>query len=136
MLKIYGRTTSINVMKVLWTCGELGLEYEREDKGNSYGRSRTTDTERPPIDDPKYLALNPNGRIPTIDDDGFVLWESNSIVRYLASRYGKGNLWPSDPCKRADSERWMDWQLSVFILAVNPVFLHLVRTPPHERDHN
>lgn len=134
MLKIYGRTTSINVMKVIWTCAELGLEYERKDVGREFGRNRENEAELPPIDDPEYLAMNPNGRIPTIDDDGFVLWESNSIVRYLAGRYGTGGLWPTEPCARADSERWMDWQLTVLILAVNPVFLHLVRTPPEKRD--
>src|SRR3546814_10378455 len=101
MLKIWGRTTSSNVMKALWTCAELGLPFERVDVGGPFGGNRT----------PEYLAMNPNGLVPTMDEDGFVLWESNSIVRYLASGHGLGGLCPADPRQRADAERWMDWQL-------------------------
>src|SRR5215470_9923006 len=103
MLKLYGRKTSLNVMKVMWTCAELGLEYEHDEEiGGEFGRNR----------DPAYLAMNPNGLVPTIDDDGFVLWESNSIVRYLTSKH-RSPLYPTDPQQRADVERWMDWRLSV-----------------------
>ena len=98
MLRIWGRRNSINVQKVLWCCGELGLDYERIDAGGVFGLTR----------DPEYLALNPNGLVPTISDDGFVLWESNAIVRYLAARHGSGTLWPEDLRERADAERWMD----------------------------
>jgi glutathione S-transferase len=100
MLKILGRKTSGNTQKVLWCCDELGVAYEREDVGRGFGKN----------DEPAYLALNPNGRVPTIVDDGFVLWESNAIVRYLCAKYGMGTLCPSDLQRRADGERWMDWQ--------------------------
>jgi len=100
MLKILGRKTSGNTQKVLWCCDELGIAYEREDYGRGFGNNH----------EPAYLALNPNGRVPTIVDDGFVLWESNSIVRYLCARHGMGTLCPPDLQRRADMERWMDWQ--------------------------
>ena len=106
MLKIYGRKTSSNVQKVLWCCDEIGLAFEREDIGGEFGGNKT----------PEYLALNPNGLVPTIDDGGFILWESNSCVRYLAAKYGKGKLWPVDLQVAASASRWMDWQLST----VNP----------------
>ena len=124
MLKIYGRNTSVNVMKVLWACVELDLPFTREDVGGSFGKNN----------EPWYLALNPNARVPTIDDDGFILWESNSIVRYLAAKHGRGKLWPEDPKTRADGERWMDWQLSVLDPAMRPVFWQLIRTPADKRD--
>ena len=121
MLKILGRRTSSNVMKVLWTCDEIGLPFERVDIGGPFGGN----------DKPDYLALNPNGLVPTIDDDGFILWESNAIVRYLAAKHGK--LAPSDLKQRADADRWMDWQLSVLGPAFGPIFLQLVRTPEAQR---
>ena len=126
MLKIYGRITSINVMKVLWTCAELNIPYEREDVGGQFGKNN----------EPWYLAMNPNARVPTIDDDGFTLWESNSISRYLACKYGFGKLWPVGTQARADGERWMDWQLSVLGPAMTPLFWGLIRTPPEKRDAN
>lgn len=100
MLKILGRKTSGNTQKVLWCCDELGIPFEREDVGREFGRNH----------EPAYLALNPNGRIPTIIDDGFVLWESNTIVRYLCAKHGMGTWYPQDLQRRADMERWMDWQ--------------------------
>ena len=124
MLKIIGRKTSSNVMKVLWACTELGLDFEREDLGGPFGGN----------DSPEYQALNPNGLVPTIIEDDFVLWESNSIVRYLAHEHGRGTLWPTDARTRARAERWMDWQLSVLSPALGPVFRGLVRTPEAERD--
>jgi glutathione S-transferase len=124
MLKIIGRKTSSNVQKVLWVCGELGLPFEREDLGGPFGGN----------DRPEYRALNPNGRVPTIIDDGFVLWESNSITRYLAARHAYGALYPEDLRVRADGERWMDWQLTIVSPAMVPVFWGLVRTPPEKRD--
>jgi glutathione S-transferase len=122
MLKVWGRANSINVQKVLWCCDELGLDFERADAGGPFGF---------PED---YLAMNPNGLVPTISDDGFGLWESNAIVRYLCSRYGPGTLYPEDLRRRADADRWMDWQLGTLWAAMRPVFLGLVRTPPEERD--
>ena len=101
MLKVWGRKNFINVQKVLWCCEELGLPYERIDAGGPFGLTR----------DPEYLARNPNALVPTISDDEFVLWESNAIVRYLATRHGSGAMWPEDLRERADAERWMDWQL-------------------------
>ena len=124
MLKIIGRKTSSNVMKVLWACAELGLDFEREDLGGPFGGN----------DSPEYQALNPNGVVPTVVEDDFVLWESNSIVRYLAHEHGHGTLWPTDARTRARAERWMDWQLSVLSPALGPVFRGLVRTPEAERD--
>ncbi|MFQ5995026.1 MAG: glutathione S-transferase family protein [Acidiferrobacterales bacterium] len=124
MLKILGRNTSSNVQKVLWCCHELSLGFEREDIGGPFGKNR----------EPEYLALNPNGTIPTVIDGDLVLWESNSIVRYLAAKHGDGTLYPSDLGARAKSDRWMDWQLSVVVPVINPVFFGLIRTPPEKRD--
>jgi glutathione S-transferase len=78
--------------------------------------------------------MNPNGRVPTIEDDGFVLWESNSIVRYLSAKHGAGTLWPDDLRQRADADRWMDWATSTVAPAITPVFWGLIRTPPEKRD--
>jgi glutathione S-transferase len=125
MLKIIGRNTSSNVQKVLWVCGELGLEFDREDLGGPFGGNRS----------PEYLAMNPNGLVPTIVEDEFVLWESNTITRYLAAKYGKGTgFYPEDLRARAAGERWMDWQLSVMNPAMRPVFWGMVRTKPEDRD--
>lgn len=125
MLTIWGRTTSSNVQKVMWAIGELGLEHQRIDLGGPFGGNK----------DPDYLALNPNGLIPTLrEDDGFVLWESNTIVRYLAATYGPAPLEPADARGRARAGQWMDWQLSVAGPAIFPVFWGLVRTPPEKRD--
>ncbi len=124
MLKILGRKTSSNVQKVLWACRELELDFEREDIGGAFGGNR----------EPHYLSLNPNGRVPTLIDDGFVLWESNVIVRYLASRHGVGTLAPCDLRRRMLAEQWMDWQQTVVNPAITPVFWGLVRTPPEKRD--
>jgi glutathione S-transferase len=124
VLKILGRKNSSNVQKVLWCCDELGLAYEREDIGGPFGKNR----------DPAYLALNPNGLVPTVIDDDFVLWESNSVIRYLAAKHGADTLYPTDLRTRAKAERWMDWQLSAVVPAINPVFFGLIRTPPEKRD--
>ncbi len=124
MLKIWGRTNSGNVQKVLWALGELGVSFERFDIGMEFGGN----------DQPEYLAMNPNGVIPTIDDDGFILWESNACVRYLASKYGHGTLYPADLQARAEADRWMDWQQTTLLWAFIEIFWGLVRTPPEERD--
>ncbi|MHA1108194.1 MAG: glutathione S-transferase family protein [Alphaproteobacteria bacterium] len=125
MLKIIGRKNSSNVQKALWCCAELGIDYEREDAGREFGRNDTAE----------FLAMNPNGTVPVIDDDGCILWESNTIVRYLAARHGMGTLCPEDLRVRAGAERWMDWQLSVLGPAFSPIFHGLVRDPPEKRDH-
>ncbi len=124
MLTVWGRANSINVMKVLWTCEELGLEYQRVDAGLQHGV----------VDTPEYRARNPNGRVPTIDDDGFVLWESNTIVRYLAAKHAAGSLMPAGLRERADAERWMDWGSMHLGLAMTPLFWQLVRTPADRRN--
>src|SRR5207237_9269535 len=99
MLKILGRKTSSNVQKVLWCCSEAGIPFERVDIGGPFGGNNT----------PEYLARNPNGLVPTIDDDDFVLWESNAIVRYLAARHATGSLFPADLEQRAAADRGMAW---------------------------
>jgi glutathione S-transferase len=125
MLKIWGRKNSINVQKVMWTVGELGLPHERIDIGGEFGKNK----------EPPYLALNPNGLVPTLEeDDGFILWESHSIVRYLANKHGAGTLEPADPKTRARASQWMDWQLTVAGPAIFHAFWGLIRTPPEKRD--
>jgi glutathione S-transferase len=124
MLKIWGRANSINVQKVLWCCAELGLPFERIDAGMKFGVNNT----------PEYKAMNPNGLIPTIDDDGFVLWESQAIVRYLARKHGFGSLCPADPKTCADADRWMDWYATTPWPNLQPIFWNLVRTPPEQRN--
>jgi glutathione S-transferase len=124
VLRIWGRNNSINVQKVLWCCGELGIPYERIDVGGAFSGNR----------EPEYLRLNPNGLVPTISDGGFVLWESNAIVRYLATKHGTGTLCPEDLAERADADRWMDWQMGTLWANLRPAFIGLVRTPPQERD--
>jgi glutathione S-transferase len=124
MIKIWGRKNSVNVQKVLWCCDELELSYERVDAGGTFGGTH----------DSEYLAMNPTGLIPTIRDDGFTLWESNTIVRYLAAKYGANNLWSEDPAARALAEKWMDYQLGSLWPAFKAAFLGLVRTPPEKRD--
>ncbi|HYN13552.1 MAG TPA: glutathione S-transferase family protein [Burkholderiales bacterium] len=123
MLKIWGRTNSVNVKKALWAIEELGLKYERIDAGMQHGVTKT----------PEYLKMNPNSLVPTIDDDGFVLWESHAIVRYLAAKHGAGTLWPNDLRVRADADRWMDWAFT-FQSAMRAVFWGLIRTPAEKRD--
>jgi glutathione S-transferase len=124
MLKLWGRVNSINVQKVRWAIGELGLPCERHDAGLEHGV----------VNEPWYREMNPNGRVPTIQDDGLTLWESNAIVRYLSCRYGSGSLWPADLKTRADADRWMDWTSSTLHPLVTPVFWGLIRTPPGQRN--
>jgi glutathione S-transferase len=124
-MKIWGRTTSSNVQKVMWGIGEMGLAYERIDVGGTFGKNK----------EPPYLAMNPNGLVPTLEeDDGFILWESNSIVRYLAAKHPAAVIEPKDLKVRALASKWMDWQLSVLGPAITPVFWGLVRTPADKRD--
>lgn len=123
-MKIWGRANSINVMKVLWAADECGVKYDREDVGGAFGGN----------DKPWYLKMNPNGVVPTIEDGGRIIWESNSCVRYLAARYAAGSLWPNDPGARSEADRWMDWQLTMLQPAISPVFWGLIRTPPERRD--
>jgi glutathione S-transferase len=126
MFKIWGRNTSSNVQKAMWAVGELKLEHTRIDVGGAFGKTK----------EPAYLAMNPNSLVPTLEeDDGFTLWESNSIVRYLAGKHDKaGVLEPKDAHARALASQWMDWQLSVLGPAITPAFWGLIRTPEDKRD--
>jgi glutathione S-transferase len=124
MLRIWGRVNSVNVKKALWAAEELGLKYERIDAGMQFGVNNTAD----------YKRMNPTGLVPTIEDDGFTLWESHAIVRYLAAKHGAGTLCPTDARQRADADRWMDWTHSFSREFQRPVFWPLVRTPPEQRD--
>lgn len=124
MLKIYGQPKSINVRKVLWTCAEIGLPFERIDWG---GDTR-------PVTDPEFQKLTPVGMIPVLEDAGQLFWESNSIVRYLAAREGRDDLLPGTPAERAHVEKWMDWQVSDFNNTWRYVFLGTVRKNPSFQD--
>ncbi len=152
MLKIWGRINSINVKKVVWAAQELGLDFQRTEAGGLFGVVRT----------PEYIRLNPNSLVPVIEDDGYVLWESNTIVRYLSAKYGaptlaapraalppegvrlawggparrhaNGQMYPTDLHERFDAERWMDWQQTTFNRASRDGFWQLIRTPPEQRN--
>ncbi|WP_242122589.1 glutathione S-transferase family protein [Sphingobium sp. Sx8-8] len=121
MLTIWGRLNSHNVKKVAWFAGEIGLPYVRHDVGGPFGMSDA------------YVAMNPNRLVPTIEDGDLLLWESNAILRYLASRYAPGTMWPTDPALRAKGDKWMDWQFS-FADAQRDAFVNLVRRKAEDRD--
>jgi glutathione S-transferase len=126
MIKVWGRNTSSNVQKVMWAIGEMKVPHQRIDLGGAFGKNN----EAP------YLAMNPNGLVPTLEEeDGFTLWESNTIVRYLAAKHADRTLEPADLKTRALASKWMDWQLSVMGPAITPVFWGLIRTAPEKRDH-
>ena len=124
MLTIWGRNNSINVQKAMWAVGELGLDHRRIDVGGAFGG----------LDSQDFLAKNPNQRIPALEDDGLVVWESNAIVRYLAAKYGVAKLWPEDPAVRAVADQWMDWQQTTLLADMFVVFWGLIRTPEADRD--
>jgi glutathione S-transferase len=124
MLTIHGRANSINVQKALWAAEECGLAFERTDVGGAFGGN----------DQPWYRAMNPNGVVPTLIDDGYVLWESNAIVRYLAAQYGAGGLWPVEARARGEADRWMDWQQTTVGAGMTTLFWGLIRTPEEKRD--
>ena len=124
MLRLWGRTSSINVRKVIWTAQELDLTVQRTDAGGQFGLVREAE----------YLGHNPNGLVPLIEDDGYRLWESNVIVRYLCARYAHGGLYPDEIAQRFIAEQWMDWQQTTFNPAGRDAFVQLIRTPAAERD--
>ena len=126
MLKVWGRASSSNVQAVLWCIAELGLEHERVDAGFTYGV----------VDTPEYLAMNPNGKVPTIrDGDGPPLWESGAILRYLANRHGDDPFWPRDPHARAQVDQWAEWaKVNVAQAFTGPIFRRVVRVPAARRD--
>ena len=125
MLKVWGRKTSVNVQKVMWAVAELGLAHERIDAGGPFGK---TDT-------PDYGAMNPNRLVPVVDDKGFILWESNAIVRYLANTYGLGTFAPTGPEDRARADQWMDWANSTPYPDIIPgLFVQFVRVTAADRN--
>jgi glutathione S-transferase len=124
MLKILGKSSSINVRKVLWTCAEIGIPYQLEQWGSG---EQATDT-------PYFLALNPNGMVPVIQDEGETLWESNSICRYLANKHQRSDLLPVDAMARAQVEKWMDWQATELNNSWRYAFMALVRRSPAHTD--
>ncbi|WP_417693472.1 glutathione S-transferase family protein [Roseibium sp.] len=124
-MKIWGRINSSNVRKVLWCAEELGLAYQQIDAGGAFGL----------VDTPEFRALNPNGRIPCLQDGDFVLWESNTIVRYLVRKYGSGDILPDSLEQWASADRWMDWTTFSFGDPFKDLFWNMVRTAPEDRDH-
>jgi glutathione S-transferase len=124
MIRILGRPNSYNVQKVLWLLDELGTKFELELYGLDHGGNHT----------PEYRKLNPNELVPTLIEDDFVLWESNTILRYLAGKYGNGRFVPADPRDRARGDRWLDWALTTLTPAITPAFWGLIRSTPAERD--
>ncbi len=124
MPDVWGRRSAFNVQKVLWLIDELALPHRHIDAGGSFGG----------LDDPAFRAMNPHGRVPVIDDGGVVVWESHSILRYLAARYGAGGLWAEDPAERAAAERWMDWTLATLQRDFMDLFWGFYRTPAEQRD--
>jgi glutathione S-transferase len=126
MLKVWGRKTSVNVQKVMWTVAELGLAHERIDAGAAFGR----------LDTPEYGVMNPNRLVPTIDDDGFIMWESNAIVRYLSEKYGRGKLAPEGHHGFARADQWMDWSITeIYKDLIGVCFSGTVRVTAKDRDH-
>ena len=125
MLKVWGREDSLSVQKVMWCVRELGIPFERIDAGRHYGI----------INEPWYLKMNPTGTIPTIDDDGFVLWESNAIVKYLCAKHGNGHLSPTDPHDYAVADQWISWQGTTLWPPMRHILLALIRVPEDKRDH-
>jgi len=123
-MKIWGRPNSINVQKVMWTVAELGLDHERIDVGGAFGG----------LDTDAYGSMNPNRKIPVLEDDGARVWESHACVRYLAASYGDGGLWPLDPVRRSIADRWMDWKITTLQPFMHICFWGLIRTKEADRD--
>ncbi|RMT77816.1 Glutathione S-transferase protein [Pseudomonas viridiflava] len=125
MLRILGKASSINVRKVLWTCAELEVPFEQQDWGSGFRETNTSE----------FKALNPNSMVPVIEDDGFVLWESNTIIRYLANRSGALHLYPAEAIARARVDQWIDWQATDLNKSWGYAFMSLVRHCPSHQDH-
>lgn len=123
-ITLYGRKTSVNVQKAVWVLEELRVPYTQIELGLNFGG----------VDTPEYLAMNPNGLVPTLKDGELILWESHAIVRYLSATYGAGNLWPESPKARAAADQWTDWTAMRFQPAWSAVFAAAVRTRPEARD--
>ncbi len=125
MLTVWGRRSSFNLQKVMWLVDELGLPHRHIEAGGRFGG----------LDDPAFRAMNPHGKVPVIDDDGTIVWESQTILRYLAARHGRGRFWSDDPGVRSQAERWMDWsQASLQPDFLMGVFWGFYRTPAPQRN--
>ena len=124
MIHLYGRHTSYNVQKVLWALDELHLDFQHTNLGGAYGGLDTTE----------FKALNPNRRVPVLDDNGLIVWESNAIVRYLAATYGQGTLWAQDPGERSHADRWMEWAVNSLLPPFIGLFWGYYRTPEVDRN--
>jgi glutathione S-transferase len=122
MIRVLGRRNSMNVQKVMWALGELGLDYQRDDVAGSFGLPDG------------YATQNPNQTVPTLQDNGLTLWESNACVRYLARTYGHGVLWPEDAAALAVADQWMDWQQTTLAPPFFQIFINEIRVPPDKRD--
>ncbi|GGP21385.1 glutathione S-transferase family protein [Silvimonas iriomotensis] len=123
-LKVWGRRNSLNVQKVMWIIGELELEHEHINVGGAFGG----------LDTPEFLARNPHGKIPVIEHDGVVVWESQAILRYLGATFGEGSLWSADPAQRAVADSWLDWSQTTLQPAFIDLFFGFYRTPEAQRD--
>lgn len=123
-MKVWGRLDSTNVKKVLWCADELGLDYQQIDVGGKFGG----------LNEPEYRAMNPNGLVPCVQDDGLTLWESNAIIRYLGARYGAGRIFDPDPVRRVQADKWMDWASTSLVEPWKAWFINLVRKAPGERN--
>jgi glutathione S-transferase len=123
-LRLWGHPRSINVQKILWALDELDLEFEGIDAGGKFGRVKDAD----------FLTLNPNGLVPTLEDDNAAIWESNAILRYLATKYGAAPFLPVDLALRARADAWTDWNNNTFWEHVRPLQIQLIRTPEEQRD--
>ena len=124
MIRSWGRRSGFNVQKVLWLMDELQLDYDHTELGGDFGG----------LDDPDFRAMNPHGKVPVIEDEGVVVWESHTILRYLAAKYGAGSLWSTDPAIQSLSDRWMDWSLSRLQPDFMDLFWGFYRTPPSQHD--
>ncbi|AOM40719.1 glutathione S-transferase family protein [Xenorhabdus hominickii] len=124
MLTVWGRKNSSNVKKVLWCLEELNIPYQQIDVGGKFGK----------LNEPEYLHMNPNAVIPCLQEDDFILWESNAIVRYLAAKFGKDSLYPADLRERASIEKWMDWVGCNLFPPIKQFMINFVRTPEDQRD--
>lgn len=122
--RLWGRSSSVNVQKVIWALEELAVPYESIEAGGAHGI----------VDEARYRAMNPNGLVPTLEEDGFVLWESNAILRYLADAHGGALAFPDKPRERALIDQWLDWQATAFTPAMRDAFLQLVRVAPEKRN--
>ena len=123
-LKLWGRKNSLNVQKAMWALAEVGVDYEQIDAGMQHGV----------VDEPWFGGVNPNRTVPVLDDGGVIVWESNVIIRYLATKFAPGRLMPLDDEGRSQVEMWMDWQQTTVMPGLGPVFVGLIRTPEAERN--